>query len=89
MPDPHLLEEQESSTFEGYFRDASLAAEQPLAWALAQRLDVVDALRGLFSGPQAAAQLRLWCFLELASQPQARLGRDDLAQRYFLAAISA
>lgn len=68
----------EAGSFEGYFRDPGLAAEQPLAWALGRRLDALDALRGLFNGPQALVQLRLWCFLELAGQPQARLSRDDL-----------
>jgi hypothetical protein len=85
MPDPQQqpqYEEQESSTFESYFREPSMAAEAPLAWSLNQRLDVIDAVRGLLGGPQAAARLRLWCFLELASQPQARLVRDDVNQLF-------
>jgi hypothetical protein len=85
MPDPQQpppSEEQESSTFESYFRDPSMAAEAPLAWALNHRVDLIDAVRGLLGGPQAAARLRLWCFLELASQPQARLGRDDVNQLF-------
>jgi hypothetical protein len=85
MPDPQQpppSEEQESSTFESYFRDPSMAAEAPLAWALNHRVDLIDAVRGLLGGPQAAARLRLWCFLELASQPQARLVRDDVNQLF-------
>ncbi|MCP6756014.1 hypothetical protein NL533_30795, partial [Klebsiella pneumoniae] len=73
-------DDTESGTFEGYFRDPSFAAEAPLAWALGQRLETLEALRGLFSGTQAAARLRLWAFLELASQPHGRLQRDDLNQ---------
>ena len=68
----------ESTSFEGYFRDPTAAPGHPLAWALGRRLDVLDALRGLFSGPQALVQLRVWSFLTLASQPQGRLSRDDL-----------
>ena len=82
MPEAQPYEEQESSTFEAYFREPSLAAEAPLAWALNQRLEIVEALRGLLGGAQAAARLRLWCFMELASQPQARLVRDDLHQLF-------
>ncbi|HET8744693.1 MAG TPA: hypothetical protein VFM98_03740 [Ramlibacter sp.] len=83
MPDPiPQSEEQESSSFESYFREPSLAAEASLAWALAQRLDLIDAVRGLLGGAQAAARLRLWCFLELASQPQGRLQREDLNQLF-------
>lgn len=85
MPDPQHqqpYEEAESSTFESYFRDPSLAAESPLAWSLQQRVDLIDAVRGLLGGPQAAARLRLWCFLELASQPQGRLVREDVNQLF-------
>ena len=80
MPDPQSpqFEEPESSSYEAYFRDPAMAAESPLGWALAHRLDLIDAVRGLLGGPQAAARLRLWCFLELASLPQARLQRDDV-----------
>lgn len=80
MPDPQnqQYEDQDPTPYESYFRDPSLAAESPLAWALQQRTDVLDALRGLLNGPQAAARLRLWAFMELASQPQGRLTRDDV-----------
>ena len=68
----------DSSHFEAYFRDPASAPAHPLAWALGQRLDVIDALRGLFSGTRALVQLRLWCFLTLCSVPQGRLSRDEL-----------
>lgn len=77
VPDP-----QESSSFEGYFRDPGFAPDQPLAWALSHKLGLLDALRGLFNGPQALVRLRLWCFMELAAQPKARLSRDDLNQLF-------
>jgi len=70
--------------FEHFFRDADAAPEQPLASALQQRLPLIDALRGLFSGAQAGVQLRLWCFMELASQPQARLSRDDVNRLFHM-----
>ncbi|WP_051248940.1 hypothetical protein [Acidovorax sp. JHL-9] len=79
---PHPAEEPEASSFEGYFRDPGFAAESPLAWALGQRVDAIDALRGLLSGGQATARLRLWVFLELAAQPHARLQREDLNQLF-------
>jgi hypothetical protein len=43
---------------------------------------VLDALRGLVSGGQAAARLRIWMFLELAAQPHGRLQREDLNQLF-------
>jgi len=81
-PGHELAQEQEAASFEGYFRDPAFAAESQLAWALGQRLDVLDAVRGLFSGGQAAARLRLWAFLELAAHPQGRLQREDLNQLF-------
>lgn len=68
--------------FEGYFRDPALAVESPLAWALGQRQDLLGALRGLFAGPAPVVQLRLWCFLELASAPQGRIDHEWLRQAF-------
>jgi hypothetical protein len=76
-------EEHETGSFESHFRDPAFAAEAPLAWRLGQRLEWLDALRGLLSGGQASARLRLWVFLELAALPQGRLQRDDLNQLFF------
>jgi hypothetical protein len=78
MTEAPLNDPNDSTSFEAYFRDPASAPGHPVAWALGQRLDVIDALRGLFSGPQAVVQLRLWCFLNLCSQPQGRLSREDL-----------
>ncbi len=84
MSAPDLLQPDppDSLSFEAHFRAPELAAESAQAWALVQRAPLLDALRGLLSGPQAAVQLRLWVFLELTGQPQARLNREDL-QRLF------
>lgn len=71
--------EDEAGSFEAYFRSPELAAEAPLAWVLDHKKPLLDALRSLFSGPQHLVQLRLWCFLALASTPKGRLDRDDLA----------
>lgn len=76
-------DEHEFGSFEGYFRDPSLAAESSLAWGLGQRMAELDALRGLFSGGRDAARLRVWVFLELAAQPQGRLLRDDVNQLFY------
>lgn len=77
-----MIDDQELGSFEGYFRDPTFAAESPLAWTLGQRLEVLDAMRGLLSGGQAAARLRLWVFLELVALPQGRLQREDLNQLF-------
>lgn len=82
MAAENSLDEQDSSSFEGYFRDPSFAIESPIAWALMQRADTLDALRGLLSGGQVVARLRLFVFLELASQPQGSLQRDDVNQLF-------
>lgn len=73
---------EQAVSFESFFRDPSLALDSPLAWSLAQKLTLMDAVRGLLVGPQAIAQLRLWCFLELCSQPQSRLSREDVNQLF-------
>ena len=78
---PHA-ESPDSPSFESYFRDPDFPPSQPLAWALGHRTALLDALRGLFHGPAAMAQLRLWCFMELCSQPQARLSREDIQQLF-------
>lgn len=78
MIEASLPEQNDSSSFEAFFRDPGFAPARPLAWALSQRQALIEALRGLFNGSQAMVQLRLWCFMELAAQPQARLSRDDV-----------
>jgi hypothetical protein len=76
-------QEDEGGSFESYFRDPSQAMESPLAWAIGQRTDLLEALRGLFSGPRPVVQLRLWCFMELVSVPQGRISRDDLNRLFY------
>ena len=68
----------EGGSYEAYFRDPSLASDSPLAWAIAQRVSTLDALRGLFSGSSAVVQLRMWCFMELASVPHGHVSREQL-----------
>jgi hypothetical protein len=73
---------ESESSFESFFREPELAQQAPLAWSLTQRQPLIDAVRGLLGGPQAVARLRLWCFMELASQPQGRLQREDIQQLF-------
>ncbi|MFO0490625.1 MAG: hypothetical protein ACK5YJ_02435, partial [Curvibacter sp.] len=87
--DNQIIQEDEGASFESYFRDPSLATESPLAWAIGQRTDLLDAMRGIFSGPRPIVQLRLWCFMELASVPQGRIGRDDLNRLFYALQPSA
>lgn len=77
-----IEQEEDGDSFESYFRAEAMGADSPLAWAIGRRIDLIDALRGIFSGPRPVVQLRLWCFMELASLPQARIPRDDLAQLF-------
>jgi len=74
--------ESDLESFESFFRDPAFAAESPLAWVLGQRLETLEALRGLTSGSQVLIRLRLWVFLELAAQPKGRLQREDLNQLF-------
>ncbi|MBN9425958.1 MAG: hypothetical protein J0H09_05575, partial [Burkholderiales bacterium] len=60
---PPPTDDPDTGSFESHFRDPAFAAESPLAWALGQRLEVLDSLRGLLTCGQAAARLRLWVFL--------------------------
>lgn len=80
--DNKIEQGEDGESFESNFRDPTQAAESPLAWAICQRVELLDALRGLFSGSRPVVQLRLWCFMELASVPQARITRDDLNQLF-------
>jgi len=84
MTDALHHDSNDSASFESHFRDPTEAPTHPLVWALGQRQPLIDALRGLFSGPQAGVQLRLWCFLELSSQPQGRLSRDDVNRLFHM-----
>ncbi|SFC71830.1 hypothetical protein SAMN05216344_13424 [Polaromonas sp. OV174] len=83
-PSPDLLANAlESETpLAGYFRDADLASDSPLAWQLEQKSAHIDALRGLFHGPAGLVRLRLWVFLTLMSQGDAVLTRETLDQLF-------
>lgn len=81
--DSEINQEDEGGSFESYFRDPSQAMESPLAWAIGQRTDLLEALRGLFSGPRPVVQLRLWCLMELVSVPQGHIARDDLNRLFY------
>lgn len=82
LPPSEAEDAAPDSPFESFFREPELAQQAPLAWALTQRQPLIDAVRGLLGGPQAVARLRLWCFMELASQPQGRLQREDIQQLF-------
>ena len=70
----------EAQSWAACFRDPQQAHQHPTAQALFQRQPYIDALRGLFSGAQLSVQLRLWCLIELAAQPQTRWDREALSQ---------
>ncbi|TCS98967.1 hypothetical protein EDC36_10323 [Tepidimonas ignava] len=72
----------DASPFEAFFRDPDAALGTSVGWALAERAPLIEALRGLLSGPAAWVRLRLWCFLELATIAQGRLDREALQQRF-------
>lgn len=82
MNDGPTLDTADIVQFEDLFRDPGYPQEHPLSFALGQKQPAIDALRGLFSGGAALVRLRLWCFLELAAQPQGRLSRDDVNQLF-------
>ena len=82
MNDGQTLDTADIVQFEDLFRDPGYSQDHPLSFALGQKQPAIDALRGLFSGGQALVKLRLWCFLELAAQPQGRLSRDDVNQLF-------
>lgn len=63
-----------------FFRDADAAQDSPLLWLLTRQQPLTQALSGLFHGPAALVQLRLWVFLQLASQGEAQLPRERIAE---------
>lgn len=74
----------EGLRFEHFFREPDAASDAPQAAAMQQRQPVLDALRGLFGGAPAHVQLRLWCFMELATLPQGRLARDEVNRHFHM-----
>ncbi len=83
LMESQIEQEDEGRTFESYFRDPIQANDSPLAWSIGQRGDLLEAMRGLFSGPGSVVQLRLWCFMELVSAPKGRITREDLNQLFY------
>ncbi|MBS0294604.1 MAG: hypothetical protein JSS01_19030 [Proteobacteria bacterium] len=65
-----------------FFRDAEAAQDQPLLWLLTRQQSLAQALSGLFHGPAALVQLRLWVFLQLAGQGEALLPRERIAELF-------
>ncbi len=65
-----------------FFRDADAAADAPLLWRIAQQQALTQALSGLFHGPAALVQLRLWVFLQLASHGEALLPRERIDELF-------
>jgi len=72
----------EVAQFEDLFRDAAYPHEHALSFVLGQKQAAIDVLRGLFSGGHAIVKMRLWCFLELAAQPQSRFSREEVNQLF-------
>ncbi|WCM88461.1 hypothetical protein [Acidovorax sp. NCPPB 3576] len=69
--------ENEGGLFD-FFRDADAAGDSALLWRIAREQAVTQALSGLFHGPAALVQLRLWAFLQLARQGEATLARERI-----------
>ncbi|MDA8444091.1 hypothetical protein [Paracidovorax valerianellae] len=69
--------ENEGGLFD-FFRDADAAGDSALLWRIAREQAVTQALSGLFHGPAALVQLRLWAFLQLARQGDATLTRERI-----------
>lgn len=65
-----------------FFRDADAAQDAPLLWRLSRQQPLTQALSGLFHGPAALVQLRVWVFLQLAAQGDAQLPRERIDELF-------
>ena len=69
-----------------FFRDGAqfgdAAADAPLLGRLARQQPLTQALSGLFHGPAALVQLRVWVFLQLASQGDAQWPRERIDELF-------
>lgn len=69
-----------------FFRDGYLfgdaAADAPLLGRLSRQQPLTQALSGLFHGPAALVQLRVWVFLQLASQGNAQWPREHIEELF-------
>ena len=82
MPMDIPAEELDGGALADFFRDAhtfgDAAADAPLLWRLSRQQPLTQALSGLFHGPAALVQLRVWVFLQLASQGDAQWPRERI-----------
>lgn len=76
LPDA-LLSAEGDGAWADYFRDPDAAYDSSLAWQLEQQGPLLEALRGLFHGPNTLVQLRLWVFLTLLTQSAAHISREE------------
>lgn len=69
-----------------FFRDGYLfgdaAADAPLLARITRQQALTQALSGLFHGPAALVQLRVWVFLQLASQGDAQWPRERIDELF-------
>lgn len=69
-----------------FFRDGYLfgdaAADAPLLGRITRQQALTQALSGLFHGPAALVQLRVWVFLQLASQGDAQWPRERIDELF-------
>ena len=71
------------ATFADYFHDPDAVADSAVAWQLESNGALLDAVRLLFQGTSALAQLRLWALLTLVGQGKAFLSREELGSLYY------
>lgn len=65
-----------------FFRDTDAATDDALLWRIAREQELSQALSGLFHGPAALVQLRLWVFLQLARQGEAQWPRERIDELF-------
>lgn len=80
--DDVLRDDLPEPSFEDHFREGQLPQDSLLWWQLERNEALLGAQRALFHGPATLVRLRVWVFIELMSQPQSRLSRDDLNRHF-------
>ncbi len=65
-----------------FFRDPDAASDSPLLWSLTQQPQLAHALSGLFHGNAALVQLRVWVFLQIATQGDAQMPREIIDEMF-------
>ena len=65
-----------------FFRDGDAVDDIPLLWRLSRQTALAQALSGLFHGPAALVQLRLWVFLVLVGQGEANFPRERIEEQF-------